>query len=76
MYRASLQSDVLHLTRGDGAGYRIRRVAAALIEASWVDGAGATAVTVTAGAEEFLRQRPDVLVSPGCAAAVRALAYA
>jgi hypothetical protein len=75
MYRPSIQSDVLHLTRDDGAGYRIRRIGSALIEASWVDREGAPAVTVTTGAEEFLRQRPDVLVSPGCAGAVRALAY-
>jgi hypothetical protein len=75
VYRPSLQSDVLHLTRDDGAGYRIRRIASAVIEACWVDGQGATVVTVTADPEAFLRQRPDVLVSPGCATAVRALAY-
>jgi hypothetical protein len=75
MYETSVIDDVLHLTRDDGAGYQIRRVGPALIEAAWVSSSGVSTVPSTVGPEDFLRQRPDVLVSTDCAAAIRALAY-
>ena len=75
MYLTSFVDDVLHLTRDDGAGYQIRRIGPALIEASWVSSSGVATTPTTAGPEDFLRQRPDVLVSTDCATAIRTLAY-
>jgi hypothetical protein len=75
MYETSVIDGVLHLTRDDGAGYQIRRIGPALIEAAWVSSSGVSLEPSTAGPEDFLRQRPDVLVSTDCAAAIRSLAY-
>jgi hypothetical protein len=75
MYETSIIDDVLHLTRDDGAGYQIRRIGPALIEAAWVSSSGVSLAPSTEGPEDFLRQRPDVLVSADCAAAIRTLAY-
>jgi len=75
MYTVTTQDDALHLTRSDGAGYQLRRVGTALVETAWVGKDGASTNPVTLAPEDFLRQRPDVLVSPDCATAVRQFAY-
>lgn len=75
VYQTSRVDDVLHLTRDDGAGYRIRLIGPALIEAAWVSSTGESTAPTTQGPEDFLRARPDVLVAPNCASAIRSLAY-
>lgn len=75
MYSLSTSDGVLHITRPDGAGYRLRFVGPGILETCWVGSDGAATGAQTLAPEDFLRQRPDVLVSPDCAAAVRSHAY-
>jgi hypothetical protein len=65
----------LVIRRADGAGYVVRRDRIGVLEAIWVTADGSSeGVEIREGVEDFLRSRPDVAVSPGCAAALRSLA--
>jgi len=65
----------LVIRRADGAGYVVRRDGIGRIGAIWVAADGSSeGVEIREGVEEFLRSRPDVAISPGCASALRALA--
>lgn len=65
----------LSLMQPDGSGYRVRRFAVGIVEATWVCGQGIACHEVRQSPLDFLHNHPEVADVPGVGNALRCLAF-
>lgn len=65
----------LSLMQPDGSGYRVRRFAVGIVEATWICAQGTECHEIHQSPLDFLHNHPDVADIPGVGAALRCLAF-